>query len=401
MTRSITRRQALSYGGAGAVALVGGGLLPRALKGYGVAPARAAGGCATLTPSFTEGPYWVDLDLHRSDVTANTADASSQPSVAQDGVALTLTINVIDATNNCAAYNNAYVDIWHANAYGLYSDESSQAAGGGTTATDTSGQNYLRGYQITGVDAATGGVPVDGQVVFQTIWPGWYSGRVIHIHVRVRTYDATNNVVTNYTTQILFTDADNSHVLQSAAPYNTRSTVDSPTTDADDTVVPASSDSTQVVSVAGSIANGYAATFEITIDEGTVSTGATGPGSGGAGSTTTSSTSTSSAPSSGSSDAGVLRASLRGVRCRRGVHGSRRLLATVTANEKVTVNAQIVRQGRRIAGTHAHLTKGTHPMRITIPKAVHAGDATLVVHLADTLGHTKALRHAIHIPTRI
>ena len=174
--------------------------------------------------------------------------------------------------------------------------------------------------------------------------------------MRVRTYDANNNVVTNYTTQILFTDADNQHVLENAGPYNTRSTIDSPTTDADDTVVPSSSDATQVVSVTGSIANGYAAAFDVTIDGGTVSTAGTG----------------------GSNGAGALHAWLRAVHCRRGAHGTRRLLAKVAATEKVTVNARIMRHDKRLAGTHAHLTKGTHPMQITIPKTVHAGDATLV-----------------------
>ncbi|HEY1508999.1 MAG TPA: hypothetical protein VGF93_08380 [Solirubrobacteraceae bacterium] len=149
---------------------------------------------------------------------------------------LTLTINVLNAASGCARLNGAHVDIWHANAYGLYSDEASQQAGGGSSAGDTTGQNYLRGFQITGTDSGT-----DGQVVFKTIWPGWYSGRAIHIHVRGRTYDSARNVVTNYTTQTFFTDAANDAVLSSASPYDSRSPTDDPTTDENDNVL-ASSD---------------------------------------------------------------------------------------------------------------------------------------------------------------
>ena len=96
--------------------------------------------------------------------------------------------------------------------YGLYSDEGGQPGG-----SSTSGQNFLRGYQVTGVDAGALAAAVDGQVNFKTIWPGWYSGRAIHIHVRVRTYDGSS-VATNYTTQIFFSDADNDTVLSGAAP---------------------------------------------------------------------------------------------------------------------------------------------------------------------------------------
>jgi protocatechuate 3,4-dioxygenase beta subunit len=130
MNSNITRRQALGYGGAAGVALVGGGALARALSGLQAQPALAASGCATVTPDLIEGPYWVDLDLHRVDVTANTTDASSDAGVVQAGVPLTLTINLINADDDCAALNDAHVDIWHANAYGIYSDEASQGAGG-------------------------------------------------------------------------------------------------------------------------------------------------------------------------------------------------------------------------------------------------------------------------------
>ena len=54
--------------------------------------------------------------------------------------------------------------------------------------TISGGQTYLRGYQVSGAK---------GQVTFKTIYPGFYSGRTVHIHVRVRTFDANNNATTN------------------------------------------------------------------------------------------------------------------------------------------------------------------------------------------------------------
>src|SRR5207237_5184876 len=185
----------------------------------------------------TEGPYWIDELLRRSDIRANTSSAASSAATLQDGVPLALRINVLDADNGNKAVNGAHVDIWHANAYGLYSDEGSQQVGGGTTASNTKEQNFLRGYQVTGVDAGLASSPVDGQVSFRTIWPGWYQGRAIHIHVRVRAYDSSGALLANYTTQIFFTDADNHTVLSGAAPYNTRSPIDDPTTNGTDMVL--------------------------------------------------------------------------------------------------------------------------------------------------------------------
>lgn len=133
------------------------------------------------------------------------------------GVPLRLRINVLDATSGNAV-NGAHVDIWHANANGLYSDEASQQTRPGSTSGSTKGQNFLRGYQVTGQDAGVGTSPVDGQVSFLTIWPGWYTGRAIHIHVRVRTYDTSGTAVTSYTTHANGQLAAGTHSLRVAVP---------------------------------------------------------------------------------------------------------------------------------------------------------------------------------------
>jgi protocatechuate 3,4-dioxygenase beta subunit len=218
-------------------------------------------------------------------VTTNTSTADSDPGAIQAGVPLALTINVLDADNGCVALNDAVVDIWHCNGGGVYSDIANQQAGGGTTVTDTVGQNYLRGYQITGTDPATGGKTVDGQVVFSTIWPGWYTSRAIHIHVRVREVHSSGATIAGYTTQIFFSDADNDRIFTDAAPYDTRNPKDDATTDENDTVLTKADFATNIVAVKGSIAKGFSATFDIGVTPSQVKTTGTlaRPSSGGTG----------------------------------------------------------------------------------------------------------------------
>jgi protocatechuate 3,4-dioxygenase beta subunit len=277
---NITRRQAVKSAGVAGVAYL---IAPSLVAAISEGTAIAAGGCAKLTPELTEGPYWVNAMLHRSDVRAN-----AQGGGFQAGVPLQLTINVVASNNDCKPLNGVAVDIWHANAHGIYSDESSQAAGGGTSsaAGDTITDNWLRGYQITGVDRGLQRKPVHGQVSFKTIWPGWYAGRAIHIHVRVRKLSHSGSTIAGYTTQIFFSDADNKRVLTGAAPYNTRSPQNDPTTDENDTVLIRADFATNIVSVKGSIDHGLRATFNIALDNAEVdATGSLGrPSTGGPGS---------------------------------------------------------------------------------------------------------------------
>lgn len=263
----LTRRQAFQAAGALGVAGAASLIMPSWLDDlFGSASASAAA-CANLTPELTEGPYWVNTMLHRSDVRGNTATAKTSAGVLQQGVPLNLAINVLDATNGCKPLNGVAVDIWHANAHGLYSDETSQQAGGGTSAGDTGGQDFLRGYQVTGKDRGLRHSALPGQVSFKTIWPGWYTGRAIHIHVRVRKLASSGATIAGYTTQIFFSDADNNRVLTAVAPYNTRSPEKDPTTDENDTVLQSSDDATNIVAVTGSISKGFAATFNVMLDE--------------------------------------------------------------------------------------------------------------------------------------
>ena len=261
--RDITRREAVRGAGLAGAAYI---VAPTLLAGCSSSrAAQTATSAAKLTPELTAGPYWVNAMLRRADIRANTKTARTSPGARQNGVPLKLTINVRDATNR-KPLDGVAVDIWHANADGLYSDESSQQAGGGTSGGDTGGENFLRGYQITGRDAGIHSSPVAGQVSFQTIWPGWYTSRAIHIHVRVRKLSTSGATIAGYTTQIFFSDADNDRVLSGAAPYDSRSPGKDPTTDENDTVLQSSDDATNIVSVKGSLENGFSATFNVMLD---------------------------------------------------------------------------------------------------------------------------------------
>jgi protocatechuate 3,4-dioxygenase beta subunit len=103
----------------------------------------------------------------------------------------------------CTALANATVDVWHCDALGVYSDATDPGFG------STKGTKFLRGYQTT--DAS-------GSAKFTTIWPGWYQGRAVHIHFKIRT-TAANGQVADFTSQLFFPDAMNAAVFANA-PYS-------------------------------------------------------------------------------------------------------------------------------------------------------------------------------------
>ena len=142
-----------------------------------------------LQPEVTEGPYYIDPDLVRSDVTEG-----------RPGVPLELKMQVVDA--DCTPVEGASVDIWHCDAQGNYSGFSGQ---GSDTVADTDGQTFLRGTQPTGAD---------GVCAFRTIWPGWYRGRTPHVHYKVFLGERT--VLTG---QVFFPDALSQYIYDTAPDY--------------------------------------------------------------------------------------------------------------------------------------------------------------------------------------
>lgn len=138
-----------------------------------------------VSPELTEGPYFVDENLNRSDI---RSDPSSGEVV--DGAPLELGLRVLQVgSDGCTPLEGAQVDVWQCDALGVYSDVDDPGF-------STQGQQSLRGFQLT--DA-------DGVARFTTIYPGWYQGRTVHIHFKVRSAAGTGTSY-EFTSQFFFDD---------------------------------------------------------------------------------------------------------------------------------------------------------------------------------------------------
>src|ERR687889_1061923 len=148
------------------------------------------------TPQQIEGPYFVDDMPNRSDIRSDPSDGS-----VQQGVPLYLVLHVYDVDNgSCIPLSGALVDIWHANYQGVYS---------GVQDAGTGGMMYLRGYQMT---------DDNGTVRFTTVYPGWYEGRAIHIHVKVRTFEGSEKTL-EWTSQFYLNNSISEQV-HTQPPYS-------------------------------------------------------------------------------------------------------------------------------------------------------------------------------------
>jgi len=191
----MSRRRLLALAGAGSA-----GLLAGPVFGQG-----GAGLACVVTPEQTEGPYFVDERLLRSNIRSDPADGS-----VSAGLPLRLSIRIAAfAKGGCTPLAGALVDLWQCDAQGHYSDTADPGF-------RTKGRKFLRGYQVS--DAY-------GGVEFTTIYPGWYPGRAVHIHFKIRT-DAKAGPVREFTSQFYFDDAltDKVHALESYARRGLRRT---------------------------------------------------------------------------------------------------------------------------------------------------------------------------------
>jgi protocatechuate 3,4-dioxygenase beta subunit len=207
-------------------------------------------GTCVLDPTLTKGPFWVDEKLDRSDITMDTNNgAIPNP---RPGLPLTLQFTVFAyAAGACSPLEGAQVDVWHCDAGGTYSD---------TLSLGTAGQNFLRGYQKT--DA-------NGVARFTTIYPGWYAGRCIHIHVKVRMFDAASNTTTEATTQVFFDDSVTASVCRNASPYNQRGVPGTP--NASDAFY--GNHTELLLNLRGDPTSGYAASIDLGVQVGAVQAG--------------------------------------------------------------------------------------------------------------------------------
>jgi protocatechuate 3,4-dioxygenase beta subunit len=262
--RILSRREMLKLlGAAGAAALVGcapgtsGSVQPTGTA------AQAAGGLATtvpntavptlaateavaeivggtavpsciVRPAVTEGPYFVDDRIERSDIRSDPASG-----IVKEGALLALTFNVSDMSNNsCRPLPGAVVDVWHCDALGAYSDVTDRSF-------DTTGQQFLRGYQIT---------DDNGLARFTTIYPGWYPGRTVHIHFKIRTAPDSQQGY-EFTSQLFFDEALSDQVF-TQAPYAGKGQQD--TSNSRDNIY-----RDELLLTVAETEQGYAATFNI------------------------------------------------------------------------------------------------------------------------------------------
>ena len=228
----LTRREVVALlGAAGYAALSGYRLAP-------TAPTTARPPCV-VRPEQTEGPYFVDEKLHRSDLRTDPTDGSIKPGVPLD---LTILVSRMD-TARCQPLAGAQVDVWHCDHAGVYSDVQDPRF-------STVGKKFLRGYQVT---------DEQGRARFTTIYPGWYEGRTVHIHFKIRSKPSSTPGV-EFTSQLYFDDAltDQVHARPPYAAKGQRSQRNS----GDRLFARGGS---QLVLAPTRDSQGYAATFEIAL----------------------------------------------------------------------------------------------------------------------------------------
>jgi protocatechuate 3,4-dioxygenase beta subunit len=180
MDGRLTRASLLRAAGVAAAALGLGRLGARSDDAF-------AGGSVScvLTPEQTEGPYYIAKEKLRRNITDG-----------RPGAPLTLHLAVVDA-KTCRPIKGAAIDIWHCDASGIYS-----GFGAGRAS-----RTFMRGIQRTNAD---------GVATFKTVYPGWYQGRTVHIHVKVH---VRGNVV--HTGQLYFPDGVTDAAYRKA-PYASR-----------------------------------------------------------------------------------------------------------------------------------------------------------------------------------
>ncbi|WP_433477734.1 intradiol ring-cleavage dioxygenase [Spirillospora sp. CA-142024] len=193
----VSRRAALTaMGGAGlgAVGVVAGGvaLADGSETKTGTPVSNVTTPACVLSPETTEGPYYLDYEMVRRDVTED-----------RPGIPMILRVTVVDTTAGCRPVKRAAVDIWHCDAGGVYSGyEGNTLPGGPPSGTPTDAPTGTPTGTPTGPPPGGGGGHADpvndltflrgvqlsnghGIAELRTIYPGWYQGRALHIHVKV------------------------------------------------------------------------------------------------------------------------------------------------------------------------------------------------------------------------
>jgi len=196
------------------------------------------GGSCTVTDRETDGPYPLYKSRGSSIQRVDITDGKT-------GLPLSITITVRNVKDSCNVVNNARVDIWHCDKDGYYSGYSNTGYLG---TQDNSALVFCRGLQYS---------DSNGQVKFTSVYPGWYTGRVTHIHAQIYVDSSLK-----LTTQIAFPDAINTAVyktsLYSAHGQNSM-------TNAQDNIIMDSLDNELATLTANTTTGGYDLTHTIYI----------------------------------------------------------------------------------------------------------------------------------------
>jgi protocatechuate 3,4-dioxygenase beta subunit len=236
--RVLSRREVVAIlGGSGFALLAGGPHLGHARA----EPGRRVPACVAR-PEQTAGPYFVDERLRRSDIRSDPGSG-----VVKDGAPLDLTLVVSGLrAGSCAPLAGAHVDVWHCDATGVYS-------GVEDPGFSTVGQSFLRGYQLTNEA---------GEARFRTIYPGWYAGRAVHIHFKIRTDPGARRGL-EFTSQLYFDDALTTRV-HSRMPYAAKRGRERRDQNEDDRIFARGGD--QLLLAPRTAGDGYAARFEVGLE---------------------------------------------------------------------------------------------------------------------------------------
>jgi protocatechuate 3,4-dioxygenase beta subunit len=227
----LTRREVLGLVGAPAILMLAGWSSPPASPG-------SRPGCVAR-PQQTEGPYFVDESLNRSDIRSDPSDGSVKP-----GARLDLAFKVSRLSGDaCTPLAGALVDVWHCDHLGVYSDVDDPDF-------NAVGKKFLRGYQATGPD---------GVARFTTVYPGWYQGRTVHVHFKIRSAPSRTPGF-EFTSQLYFDDALTDEV-HSRPPYAVKGQRNQ--RNGRDRIF--SRGGSQLMLAPARNSQGYAATFEIAI----------------------------------------------------------------------------------------------------------------------------------------
>ncbi len=226
---------AASAASAGSTAAGGASATATALATAGAVAVASSLPSCVVVPELTEGPYYVDEHLERPDIRVDTANGST---VKGSVLRLDWIVSGVDGSA-CIPLEGVLVDVWHCDALGVYSDVGSEA-----------GHDFLRGYQHT---------DPNGKASITTIYPGWYSGRAVHIHFKIRT-EATASSGFEFTSQLFFDETVNAQVF-SQGVYAAKGPADVP--NARDGIFGQSQGMTLLTPTKDG--DGYRATFEIAI----------------------------------------------------------------------------------------------------------------------------------------